>query len=200
MHITVFHLGPLGANCYVIADEEAKSCAVVDPCGQGKALADWLNSQKLTPKYVFLTHGHYDHVGGAKELADCYDNLPVYLHPNDRTLAPYLCQGLYWTHAYDEGDVLPMDSLSFRILHTPGHSKGSVCIQAEDALFTGDTLFAGSCGRTDFPDGSWQEILRSLGRLADLSGDLRVLPGHESDSTLERERNTNPYMKEATKR
>ena len=200
MQITVFQLGQLGANCYVVADEQAKTCAVVDPGGQGRQLAQWLRQEGLTPKYVLLTHGHFDHVGGVKELVGEYPGLPVYLHPNDTQLTPELCQGLFWTEFYEEGDELTMDGLTFRVYHTPGHTPGSVCLQVEDVLLTGDTLFAGSCGRTDFPGGSWTQLMNSFARLAKLSGNYGVLSGHGESSDLDTERAVNPYMKEAMKR
>jgi len=200
MQITIFQLGMLGANCYIVADEQAKSCAVVDPGGQGGALAGWLQAQKLTPKYVLLTHGHFDHVGGVKELVEAYPGLPVYLHPEDTKLTPELSKGLFWTDFYEEGDQITMDGITFRVLHTPGHTPGSVCLQAENVLLTGDTLFAGSCGRTDFPGGSWDQLIDSFARLAKLPGDYSVLSGHGEGSTLEAERSHNPYMKEAMKR
>ena len=200
MQITVFQLGQLGANCYLVADEQAGTCAVVDPGGQGRQLADWLRNHNLTPRYVLLTHGHFDHVGGVKELAAEFPGLPVYLHPNDTKLTPELCQGLWWTDFYEEGDELTMDGLTFRVYHTPGHTPGSVCLQVEDVLLTGDTLFAGSCGRTDFPGGSWEQLMDSFARLAKLPGDYSVLSGHGGGSKLETERSHNPYMKEAMKR
>ena len=200
MQITVFQLGQLGANCYIVADEEARSCAVVDPGGQGRELAAWLREQNLTPKYVLLTHGHFDHVGGVKALVAEFPGLPVYLHPGDTNLTPELCQGLWWTDHYEDDDVLQMDGVAFRVLHTPGHTPGSVCLMAEDVLLTGDTLFAGSCGRTDFPGGSWDQLMDSFARLAALPGDYAVLSGHSEKTTLETERRSNPYMKEASKR
>ena len=200
MQITMFQLGQLGANCYIVADEQAKSCAVVDPGGQGKELAQWLRQQGLTPKYVLLTHGHFDHVGGVKQLVEACPGLPVYLHPDDTKLTPDLCQGLWWSDFYEEGDELQMDGVTFRVYHTPGHTPGSVCLQAEDVLLTGDTLFAGSCGRTDFPGGSWEQMMESFCRLANLPGDYSVLSGHGEGTTLEEERCHNPYMKEAVKR
>jgi len=200
MQITMFQLGQLGANCYVVADEQAKSCAVVDPGGQGTELARWLQQQGLTPKFVLLTHGHFDHVGGVKQLVEACPGLPVYLHPNDTKLTPDLCQGLWWSDFYEEGDELQMDSITFRVYHTPGHTPGSVCLQAEDVLLTGDTLFAGSCGRTDFPGGSWSQLMESFSRLAKLPGDYSVLSGHGESTTLEAERCHNPYMKEAVER
>ena len=128
MQITIFQLGMLGANCYIVADEQAKSCAVVDPGGEGSALAGWLRAQNLTPKYVLLTHGHFDHVGGVKALAGEFPGLPVYVHPADTKLTPELSMGLFWTDFYEEGDQIAMDAITFRVLHTPGHTPGSVCL------------------------------------------------------------------------
>ena len=200
MKITVFQLGALGTNCYIVIDEQTKACAVVDPGASGETVADWLDREGLQPRYVLLTHGHYDHVGGVAGLRDRYEGIPVYVHEADTHLTPQLSMGLEWTHHYDEGDTLTMDGVVFRVLHTPGHTPGSVCLLAGDVLLSGDTLFAGSCGRTDFPGGSWSQMMDSLTRLSKLEGDLRVLPGHMEDSTLERERKHNPYMKEAIKR
>ena len=200
MRIATFQLGALGTNCYIVIDEQAKTCAIVDPGASGEAVADWLKNEDLQPKYVLLTHGHYDHVGGVAALRARYADIPVYVHEADTHLTPTLTKGLEWTHFYGEGDVLTVGSISLKVLHTPGHTPGSVCLQAEDVLLTGDTLFADSCGRTDFPGGSWSRMMDSLIRLANLSGDFRVLPGHMEDTTLERERKHNPYMKEATKR
>lgn len=197
MKLYTFPLGPLETNCYVLADEQTRRCAILDPGGDGAALARWLEQQRLTPAYLFLTHGHYDHVGGIAEVRAEYPDLPVYVHEADIALPPQMARGLSWTNTYGEGDTLSLDSITFRVLHTPGHTPGSVCLIAGNLLFSGDTLFAGSCGRTDFPGGSWKEMLASLKRLAQLEGDYTVLPGHGEASTLETERATNPYMKEA---
>ena len=195
MQITMFQLGQLGANCYIVADEQAKSCAVVDPGGQGKELAQWLQQQGLTPKFVFLTHGHFDHVGGVKQLVEACPGLPVYLHPNDTKLTPDLCQGLWWSDFYEDGDTLQMDGIAFRVYHTPGHTPGSVCLKIENHLFSGDTLFAGSCGRTDLPGGNWATILKSLKRLAGIEANLWVYPGHGESTNLTAEKQYNPYMR-----
>ena len=201
MKITVFQLGQLGANCYIVTDEQTGSCAVVDPGGEGKELALWLKEQNLTPKYLFLTHYHFDHVGGIDELTEAFPGLPVYLHPAEIGLPVHTGTGFpKWTHNYKEGDTFSMDSLTFRVYSTPGHTPGSVCIAVDDVLLTGDTLFQGSCGRTDFPGGSWEQMMSSLRRLASLPGDPHVLSGHGPESTLEKERARNPYMKEALTR
>ena len=197
MRITVFELGSMGANCYIVMDEEARSCAVVDPGGSGAALANWFEKEGLTPKYIFLTHGHFDHVGGVKTLMETYPQLPVYVHAADTDLGDHLGRGLAWTDHYAEGQTITMDSLTFHIMNTPGHTPGSVCIRVKDVLLTGDTLFAGSCGRTDFPKGSWSQMMDSLRRLAAMDETLQVLPGHGESSTIGGEKNHNPYMKEA---
>ena len=197
MKLYSFPLGPLETNCYVVADEATGRCAIVDPGDDGAAVAQWLEQQQLTPAYLFLTHGHYDHVGGIADLRAEYPDLPVYVHEADIALPPQMNRGLSRTNTYGEGDTISMDSIAFHVLSTPGHTPGSVCLVAGNLLLSGDTLFAGSCGRTDFPGGSWQQMLASLKKLAQLEGDYTVLPGHGGATTLQTERDTNPYMKEA---
>ena len=174
MKLYSFPLGPLETNCYVVADEATGRCAIVDPGDDGAAVAQWLEQQQLTPAYLFLTHGHYDHVGGIADLRAEYPDLPVYIHTADTALPPQLSRGLSWTHTYDEGDTISMDGITFRVLHTPGHTPGSVCLVAGTLLLSGDTLFAGSCGRTDFPG--------APGRNAGLAEALAQLEGDYTSS------------------
>ena len=195
MQITVFQLGPLQTNCYIVADENTKACAVVDPGDTGSKIARWLREQGLTPRFVLLTHGHFDHVGGVKVLLNQFPGLPVYVHPADTKLTPQLSRGLFWTDFYEDGDELAMDGITFRVLHTPGHTPGSVCLQAGDVLLTGDTLFAGSCGRTDLPGGSWTDMQNSLKRLSQIEANLWVLPGHGESTMLASEKKYNPYLR-----
>ena len=197
MELFTFPLGQLETNCYVLADEKTHRCAIVDPGDDGDAVAQWLSGKGLTPAYIFLTHGHSHPVRALAALRAAYRDLPAYVHAGNTSLAAAMTRGLSWTDFYEDGDEISMDSITFRVLETPGHTPGSVCILAGNLLFAGDTLFAGSCGRTDFPGGSWKAMLASLKRLSALPGNYTVLPGHGEASTLDQERQTNPYMKEA---
>lgn len=197
MQISVLPLGALQTNCYVVTDEQTKTCAVIDPADDGERIADALSRLGLTLKLILLTHGHYDHVSGVRALHDA-TGAPVYLNARDTALPESMTAGpLFFTNPYDEGDELALGGISFRVLATPGHTPGSVCLLADDVLFAGDTLFQGSCGRTDLPCGSMTALYASLRKLSALPGDYRVYPGHGGDTTLAAERAGNFYLKEA---
>lgn len=199
MKVSMMQVGPIGTNCYILEDESAHQAAVIDPGGDAPRLLAAL--KRLDVRYILLTHGHYDHTGAAAELAAAFPQAAVYIHERDYhdadpSLFPLRTE-LSGVKFYGEGDRLPLGGLELQVLHTPGHSEGSVTLRCGDLLFCGDTLFAGSCGRTDFPGGDTAKILASLRRLGELEGDLRVLPGHMEDSTLSRERQVNPYLRQA---
>ena len=200
MLVKTMPVGPIGTNCYVLADESQKLCAVVDPGGDAGAILEMLKEDGLALSAILLTHAHYDHTGGVAGLAAAFPNTPVYVHKGDvEGVNPAMFPPLPKDQVryYDEGDQVMVGSIPVDVLHTPGHSKGSVVLKAGDVLFTGDTLFRGSCGRTDLPGGSYEQIMASLARLAALPGDYRVCPGHEGLSTLENERRQNYYMRAA---
>lgn len=200
MNVYAIPVGPIQANCYILCDEEAGRCAVIDVGGEARRVAKAVERTGCTADFILLTHGHYDHTGGVEELQTLWPDVPVYINKRDQhedSRMWQLCPPLKNTLSYDEGDTLTVGGLTIQVLSTPGHSGGSVTLKCGDCLFTGDTLFAGSCGRTDFPDGSTRTILESLKRLGELKGDYKVYPGHMEPSTLDRERRYNPYMRQA---
>ena len=192
------HTLPLGAyqtNCYILHQEASSSCVVIDPGYTPEVILDFLSGKGLTLEAILLTHGHFDHVGAVRDLA-AETGCRVYLNPDDLSMPPKLTAGpLYYTDTYSEGDTISPAGISFQVLSTPGHTPGSVCLIAEDFLFSGDTLFAGSCGRTDLPGGSTRAIRESLRRLAALPQDYSVHPGHGESTTLAWEKQYNPYMR-----
>ena len=206
MLIKCFTVGSYETNCYIVSDEETLECAVVDPGADGSTILNYLEEARLTCRAILLTHGHFDHTGAVETLME-ETGAPLYMHEADNGVTIggdyYRFSAPEGTRFYKDGDILVLGSLSFTVLETPGHTPGSVTLRlseagsGDQALFTGDTLFRDSCGRTDFPGGSTDEILRSLKRLAALPGDYEVYPGHMGATTLERERNVNLFMLQA---
>ncbi len=200
MKITQFVLGELATNCYLLLDEQTRDAAVIDPADEAEAIADAVKNAGAVPRYILLTHGHRDHTLAVPRLHELFPDAAVYIHPADKgTVGMYgfpLDEKLGGDlKFYGEGDTLPLGGLTIEVLHTPGHTGGSVCLKCGDALFTGDTLFAGSMGRIDLPGAQPEKMGDSLARLAALDGDYTVLPGHGETSTLERERKYNFYLR-----
>ena len=198
MKIITLVLGPLETNCYLVSDERSGLCAVIDPATRSAKILETVQAQGWRVGCILLTHAHFDHTGALKSLHAALPDVPVYVHAQDTDNNTNMSNGnLVYTNTYADGDVVSCSELAFRVLHTPGHTPGSVCLQCENALFTGDTLFAGSYGRTDFIGGDEAAMRLSLARLGRLEGDYTVLPGHGESSTLDYERRTNPYLREA---
>ena len=201
MKVSVMQVGPIGTNCYILQDEESGLMAIIDPGDDWERILHQVKKAEGEVKYILLTHGHYDHTTAVPDLVKALPGVQVYIHQADANgagsqLFPLAAQ-VKDLNNYDEGDTLSLGSLTIEVLHTPGHSKGSVTLKVGDVLFTGDTLFCGSCGRTDLRGGSYEEIMASLKRLGELEGDFHVCPGHDRTSTLERERKYNPFLLEA---
>lgn len=198
MLIKDLQLGQIQTNCYIVTDENTLECAVIDPGDESNEVLDYLETNHLKCRYIFLTHGHFDHTMAVNEVAAqtgatvCMNEKDLDTCANDIYFRFVPPEGTIY---YKEGDEFKVGSLVFHVLETPGHTPGGVTLMCENALFTGDTLFRDSCGRTDFPGGSMEVQLKSLKRLYDLPGDYEVYPGHMSSTTLERERRYNYYMK-----
>lgn len=190
-HLT---LGDYQTNCYIVWEEGSKTCCVIDPGYEPETVLDVVEDTGLTLEAILLTHGHFDHVGAVRDLA-ADSSCRVFLHPAELSMPKVMTAGkLIYTDTYNDGDALTLAGLTFRVLHTPGHTPGSVCLLTRDVMFSGDTLFSGSCGRTDLPKGSRTDLTRSLSKLAALEEDYRVLPGHGPASTLAEEKRWNPYL------
>jgi len=196
-------LGDYQTNCYIVYEENAKTCVIIDPGYGPEMVLKTLGRLDLKPEAILLTHGHFDHVGAVERIVEetgCklwmserdwsqkISPLTSYLYPlaNCDFAEVQLCE---------DGEKISAAGLIFSVLETPGHTLGSVCYLCGDALFSGDTLFAGSCGRTDLPGGDWNTIAESLQRLAALDDNYTVYPGHGNSTTLAAEKQYNPYMR-----
>ncbi len=209
MKITKIAGGPLPTNCYLLTEETSGETAVIDPGFESSELTKAVLAKgKENVKAILLTHGHFDHIMGVSRIQEL-TGAKVYIYsddvmfPNDNSLnmSTLIFSNPVPSFTADvtlnDGDEIRIGSLTVRVLHTPGHTIGGCCYMVENAIFTGDTLMKCSCGRTDFPTGSYPQMLQSLSKLKKLEGDYHIYPGHESESTLEYERKNNPYMSNA---
>jgi glyoxylase-like metal-dependent hydrolase (beta-lactamase superfamily II) len=200
-------VGPLRCNCSVIGDDATREAMVIDPGDDISKIVAILEKHKLTVKQIVITHAHIDHVGGAMKLR-ALTGAPILLNENDYALLKMLDVQAAWVgmavpeaveidQSPAHGDSLHTGTLVSTVLHTPGHTEGSICLYfpAENKLMAGDTLFAGSIGRTDLPGGSMEKIIGSLrGHLLALPDETLVVPGHGSLTTIGEERESNPYL------
>ena len=203
MKIACYASGSVGTNCYIVSDE-AGVCALIDCDGNPEPLFSYIEQNGLKPTHILLTHGHFDHIGAVAAVKEKYGRTVVGGAKETRVLTDASVNySLHWGGSpitvhpeilVNEGDEVQVGSLTFRVMFTPGHTEGSICFFCGDALFSGDTLFQGSCGRTDLQTGDWGQIMESLKRLRDLPGEYNVFPGHGPATTLAEERQTNPYM------
>lgn len=195
-------VGQIGTNCYLLEDLEQKLCAVIDPGDQPEDIDKAIRQEGLVLSMILITHGHFDHVLGVPGLLARWPDTPVYVHEKEvnweKSENNYMLMApVDSIKTVGEGDCIPFGAEKIQVMLTPGHSPGSLTFWIGDVLFCGDTLFAGSCGRTDFAGGSYSQILRSLKRLAELPGNLRVCPGHERLTSLDEERKYNGFVRQA---
>lgn len=203
----ILAVGPLQCNCSVIGDERTREAMVIDPGDDIDDVLALVRKHKLTVKQIVITHAHIDHVGGAQKLRAA-TRAPILLNQNDYGLLKMLDMQAAWIGMPSPGKVeidrsvadaetLQAGSLSANVLHTPGHTEGSICLYfpAEKKLIAGDTLFAGSIGRTDLPGGSFQKIISSLHeQVLALPDETLVIPGHGPTTTIGEERESNPFL------
>ena len=203
----IIPVGPLQCNCSVIGDEASREAIVIDPGDDVQQILNLVEKHHLRVKQIVITHAHIDHVGGAMKLRAA-TGAPVLLNQNDYTLLKMLDMQAAWVgmrspgkveidQSLEQADTVAAGSLAAEVLHTPGHTEGSICLYfpAEQKLIAGDTLFAGSIGRTDLPGGSYEKILRSIhDRVLALPDETIVVPGHGPQTTIGEERDSNPFL------
>lgn len=198
--------GVYAANCYVITCEDTKKTAIIDPGGDANDIVNYIERNDLDLDCIILTHAHGDHIGGVPEIKD-KKGVPVFIHNQDADMLKNknrnmtsLMSGpdveVVADKLLQDGDTIKLGNLELNIIHTPGHTRGGICIQIEDILITGDTLFTGSIGRTDFEGGSYEEIIDSIKKkLLVFDNQMKVYPGHGPESTIGVEKRTNPYIR-----
>jgi len=199
-------VGPLENNCFIVADEKIKECIVIDPGDEPDRILDLIKENDFQVKYIVCTHAHFDHIAAISEIKEA-TRATIVIHRDD--------VGIYnsskeharlWGFELEsqpapdrfvsEGDSVEVGDLRFEVLHAPGHSPGGICLYGEGIVITGDTLFAGSVGRTDLPGGDIRKLKQSFKRLMSLADEVRVLPGHGPESTIGRERADNFFVSE----
>ena len=205
----VFPVGPLQCNCSILGDEQTREAMVIDPGDQIEEILAILQKENLTVKQIVITHAHIDHVGGAMKLKAA-TGAPILMNQNDHMLLKMLDMQAAWVgmqppgavqidDSLEEGRVLQIGPVRSSVICTPGHTEGSICLYfpQEKKLIAGDTLFAGSIGRTDLPGGSMEKMMRSLHqRVMALPDETEVTPGHGPATTIGEERQTNPFLQE----
>jgi hydroxyacylglutathione hydrolase len=203
----IFPVGPLQCNCSILGDEKTHEAMVIDPGDQIEGILEILRQEKLTLKQIVITHAHIDHVGGAMKLKAA-TGAPILMNQNDYALLKMLDLQATWVgmkspgalqidESVSQGRVLKIGEISSQVIDTPGHTEGSICVYlpTEKKLIAGDTLFAGSIGRTDLPGGSMEKIMRSLhNQVLALPDETEVTPGHGPNTTIGEERETNPWL------
>lgn len=204
MIVHALTLGPLQANCYILECEETKCGIIIDPGDDADVILETISDRKIKPEFIVNTHGHIDHISANDELKRktsaklCIHRLDADMIVNpQKNLSFFL--GIPISSPppdviLEDGDILESGTIKLKVIHTPGHSPGSIVLLADSAMFTGDLLFAGSIGRYDFPGSSYREIMESLKKIITLGDNLIVYPGHGFETTIGEEKETNPFL------
>lgn len=177
-------VGPLWTNCYILASRAGGEAAVIDPGDDARAIIDALNQDDLKVRYIINTHAHFDHIEANEDLKK-ETGAKVASHPKENSQPDI---------SLEEGQLLELEDVKIKVMETPGHSEGSISLLVNDKLFSGDLLFSGSVGRTDLPGGSVDALRNSLRKLASLPDNTVVYPGHGPQTTLKKEKESNPYF------
>lgn len=206
MSIKSYTVGELQVNCYFIIDDKTRKTIIVDPGDEPEKLVFEIEKNRLKPHALINTHGHADHIGGNSYIKSKY-NIPIYIHTQDKNSLTdagiNLSASMYFkkivspepSKLLNDGDIIKLNEMELLIIHTPGHTPGSICMMLDKKyIFTGDTLFCSSVGRCDLPGGDEQILMDSLNKLKKLPGNLIILPGHGPECTIANELKHNPYL------
>ena len=202
MKIKPFVIGMVSTNCYLVINEETKETIVIDPAHHPKKMLDYIEEKGLEVKAILLTHGHFDHIMGIDAFLKVYD-IPVYVHEDDKETMNNPAYNLSGSYSFSDsvylkdGEILNLAGMEFKVIHTPGHTPGCACyyMEAEKVLFSGDTLFEMSVGRTDFPNSSTKALVKSVReKLFVLPEDVLVFPGHMGETSIGYEKLHNMYV------
>ncbi len=205
MNYEILIVGLLETNCYLVYCQETLECAVVDPGAEANRIFKLIARKGLKPEIILNTHGHVDHIGANKDIKEKF-NIPLYIHSADSPMLEKLQQsemGIFLgvndspspDHFLNDGDEIKIGKSFLRVIHTPGHSPGSVSFLGDGFLLSGDTLFFGGVGRTDLPGGSWKEMESSIkNKILIIPDEIMVLPGHGPSTTVGQEKSSNPFI------
>ena len=204
MIVNTLTLGPMQANCYLLECEETLSAVVIDPGDDADVILNILEECKLNLELIINTHGHVDHIAANSDLKQ-KTNAQLCIHKLDadmivnpqKNLSSFIGRAISSSPAskiLKDGDILEAGMISLKVIHTPGHSPGSICLLTDEAIFTGDLLFAGGIGRYDFPGSSYEQIINSLKKIMELDDNIEVYPGHGPITTIGEERSTNLFL------
>ena len=202
MRLDALSVGELQVNCYILSSSQTRNAVIIDPGDDYQKIKSFLGLHKLSPKFIVHTHGHIDHIQADDEfgLAVYAHTLDVELLKNpDKNLSNFLSFPFKVNSPVkplEDGENITLDDISLEVIHTPGHTPGGICLKAGNVVFTGDTLFAGSVGRTDFPGASSKQLIKSIkDRLLTLPDETLVYPGHGPSSSIGEEKRDNPFLK-----
>ena len=198
---------PFDENVYIYYDEQSLDACIIDPGGSFEKIREFVNSKKLKVKSVILTHGHADHIGALQEIIDHYKDIEVIAAKREKKILNSPAYNLTInfgmkntsfeaTRYVEDGDTYQIGGKTLKFIVTPGHTSGSMCVFDGEIMFTGDTLFEGSIGRTDLPTGSYQEMENSLKKLSQMNEDIIILPGHGEQSSIGQEKKYNPFLRQ----
>lgn len=198
---------PFDENVYIYYDEQSLDACIIDPGGSFEKIREFVNSKKLKVKSVILTHAHADHIGALQEIIDQYKDIEVIAAKREKKILNSPAYNLTInfgmkntsfeaTRYVEDGDTYQIGGKTLKFIVTPGHTSGSMCVFDGEIMFTGDTLFEGSIGRTDLPTGSYQEMENSLKKLSQMNEDIIILPGHGEQSSIGQEKKYNPFLRQ----